>query len=53
MGSDLWLDLAELAWDHQNPADRMIAVTALKLGLPVLTKDRKFHESDSPVMAVW
>ena len=53
VGSDLWLALADLAWDHQDPADRMIAVTALKFDLPVLTKNRMFHESDSPVKAVW
>lgn len=40
VGSDLWLALAELAWEHQDPADRLIAVTAMKFGLPVLTKDR-------------
>lgn len=53
VGSDLWLAMAGLGWAHQDPADRLIAVTALKFGLPVLTKDGKFHESDSPVKAVW
>ncbi len=53
VGSALWLALAELEWSHQDPADRLIAVTALKLGLPVLTKDDRFHRSDSPVEAVW
>lgn len=50
---DLWLAMAELDWAHQDPADRLIAVTAMKFGVPVLTKDRKFHVSDSPVEAVW
>ena len=52
-GSDLRLALAGSTWEHQDPADRLIAVTALKFDLPVLTKDGKFHESDSPVQAVW
>jgi PIN domain nuclease of toxin-antitoxin system len=53
VGSDLWLAMAGLRWAHRDPADRLIAVTALKFGLPVLTKDEKFHASDSPVQAVW
>ena len=53
VGTDLWMALAELDWEHRDPADRLIAATALKHGVPVLTKDRKFHASDSPVEAVW
>lgn len=51
--TDLWLALADLDWSHRDPADRLIAATALKFRLPVLTKDRRFHASDSPVEAVW
>lgn len=49
----VWLLAAELDWPHRDPADRLIAATALRLGLPVLTKDRVFHEPGCPVKAVW
>jgi len=48
-----WLTAAELGWSHRDPSDRLIAAIALNRGVPVLTKDGKFHESDSPVKAVW
>lgn len=48
-----WLMAAELGWSHRDPSDRLIAAIALNRGVPVLTKDRRFHESDSPVKAVW
>ena len=48
-----WVSMAELDWAHRDPADRLIAVTALDHDVPVLTKDRVFHASDSPVQAVW
>ena len=48
-----WLKAVELGWNHRDPADRLIAALALNRGVPVLTKDGKFHESDSPVKAVW
>mgnify|MGYP001788684428 CR=1 FL=1 len=49
----IWLSTAELEWDHRDPADRIIAATALKYSEPVLTRDARFHEPDSPVKAVW
>ena len=49
----IWILSADLAWDHKDPADRIIAATALRLGVPVLTKDARFHRPDSPVEAVW
>jgi PIN domain nuclease of toxin-antitoxin system len=49
----IWLSAAQLNWQHRDPADRIIAVTALKYNVAVLTKDRRFHESDSPVKAIW
>jgi len=52
-GVELWLVAAELDWSHRDPADRVIAATALRLKLPVLTKDGRFHAADSPVEAVW
>lgn len=51
--ADQWLAAAELDWAHNDPADRLIAATALVRGVSVLTKDRVFHASDSPVKAVW
>lgn len=53
VSGSIWLDMAELDWTHRDPADRLIAVTALQFGVPVLTKDQRFHASDSPVAAVW
>jgi PIN domain nuclease of toxin-antitoxin system len=50
---EIWLKMAELDWAHQDPADRLIAAVALHHGVPVLTRDRRFHASDSPVKAVW
>jgi len=50
---DIWLRMAELDWKHQDPADRLIAATALRHGVSVLTRDRRFHAADSPVEAVW
>lgn len=50
---EIWLLSAELEWQHRDPADRIIAATALIHGVPVLTKDEKFHAPDSPVKAVW
>jgi PIN domain nuclease of toxin-antitoxin system len=50
---DIWLKMAELDWAHQDPADRLVATVALRQGVPVLTRDRRFHASDSPVKAVW
>jgi PIN domain nuclease of toxin-antitoxin system len=50
---EIWLLAADLDWTHRDPADRIIAATALLHRVPVLTKDRVFHAEDSPVMAVW
>jgi PIN domain nuclease of toxin-antitoxin system len=48
-----WLRVAEMDWENRDPADRVIAATALQLGAPVVTADEKFHRADSPVKAVW
>ncbi len=50
---EIWLLAAELDWKHRDPADRIIAATALHHGVPVLSKDRVFHLKSSPVEAVW
>ena len=51
--TQIWLLSAELNWAHKDPADRIIAATALLRGVPVLNKDRLFHQPDCPVEAVW
>lgn len=33
---------AGLAWEHRDPFDRMIAATALELGVPLVSADRAF-----------
>jgi len=48
-----WLVSADLEWAHRDPADRLIAALAIIRGVPVLTKDDRFHAEDSPVRAVW
>lgn len=50
---EIWLKAAGLGWDHRDPADRLIAATALGHGAPVVTKDRRFHDAGSPVRAIW
>ncbi len=51
--SVIWLAAAGFEWAHRDPADRIIAATALTRGVPVLTKDRVFHLEGCPVEAVW
>lgn len=48
-----WLQVAEMEWENRDPADRIVAATALQLGVPVVTVDEKFHGENSPVKAVW
>ncbi len=48
-----WLHVAEMNWENRDPADRIIAATAIHLGVPVVTVDERFHRRDSPVRAVW
>jgi PIN domain nuclease of toxin-antitoxin system len=51
--TEIWFLTAEIQWAHRDPADRIIAATALKYGVSVLTKDDRFHKDGSPVKAVW
>ncbi len=37
---------------HADPADRMIVATALTMGLPIVTKNKKI-QSYSPVETIW
>lgn len=48
----IWLRTVELDWAHRNPADRVIAATALDKGLPLLSKDAAF-QSFAAIRCVW
>jgi PIN domain nuclease of toxin-antitoxin system len=48
----IWLRSLSLAWDHRDPADRVIVATALNLNLPLITKDELIRVS-SLVSCVW
>lgn len=50
--ASLWLRTAALAWDHRDPADRVIVATALEKKLPVLSKDSSLHAFDG-VKCLW
>ncbi|MDX2055080.1 MAG: type II toxin-antitoxin system VapC family toxin [Polyangiaceae bacterium] len=52
VGTDIWLHSLSLAWDHTDPADRVIVSTATLLGVPLLTKDTKIHDFLGP-SSVW
>lgn len=39
-------------WAHKDPADRFIVATALRLGVPLVTKDEKIRRSKL-VRTVW
>ncbi len=47
-----WLRSASLSWEHRDPADRVIVATALRLGVPILTKDAQIQSFDG-VQSVW
>ena len=39
----------ELDWDHGDPADRIILTTAMRLGSPLMTADRRILSWRGPV----
>ena len=39
-----------MAWDHRDPFDRLIAVTALGKSLPIISADKHF---DDIVTRIW
>jgi PIN domain nuclease of toxin-antitoxin system len=47
-----WLRSLELAWDHRDPADRVIVATALQQDVPLLTADAEIHRFGG-VSCVW
>lgn len=42
----------ELDWDHGDPADRIIVTTAMRLGLTLITADRRILDWRGPVRLV-
>jgi PIN domain nuclease of toxin-antitoxin system len=50
--TSIWLRSLSLAWDHRDPADRVIVATALARGVPVLTKDEAIS-SFGGVRTIW
>jgi PIN domain nuclease of toxin-antitoxin system len=48
----IWLRSLALAWDHRDPADRVIVSTALGKGVPLLTKDDTIRAAGI-VATVW
>jgi len=47
-----WLRSLDLAWDHRDPADRVIVATAILCGVPLLTADVEIHRFPG-VTCVW
>lgn len=47
-----WLRSLELAWDHRDPADRVIVATAILQDVPLLTADTEIHRFGG-VSCVW
>lgn len=48
----IWLRSLSLAWEHSDPADRVIVATALTRGVPLLTKDETIRAFDGAV-TIW
>jgi PIN domain nuclease of toxin-antitoxin system len=47
-----WLKSLDLAWDHRDPADRIIVATALLRGTPLVTADDQIRRF-SGVTSIW
>jgi PIN domain nuclease of toxin-antitoxin system len=50
--TNVWLRSLSLAWEHPDPADRVIVATALMRGLPLVTQDATIHQF-ADVTCVW
>lgn len=48
----VWLRSLELAWDHRDPANRVIVATALVQDVPLLTADTEIHRFGG-VSCIW
>jgi len=47
-----WLRSLALAWDHRDPADRVIVATAILQDVPLLTADTEIHRFGG-VSCIW
>jgi PIN domain nuclease of toxin-antitoxin system len=47
-----WLRSLDLAWDHRDPADRVIVATALQQDVPLVTADSEIHRFGG-ISCVW
>jgi len=47
-----WLDSLDLAWDHRDPADRIIVATARRHQARLITQDQEIHRH-FPGLALW
>ena len=47
-----WLRSLELAWDHRDPADRVIVATAIGQGVPLVTADAEIRRFQG-VTCLW
>ena len=52
MDTATWLRSLALAWDHRDPADRVIVATAILQDVPLLTADAEIHRFGG-VSCVW
>lgn len=50
--TEIWLRSLSLDWEHRDPADRVIVATALKKGVPLLTRDEAIHRFQG-VPSLW
>lgn len=50
--TQVWLRSLDLAWDHRDPADRVIVATALLQDVPLLTADAEIHRFGG-ISSVW
>lgn len=50
--TSIWLRSLALAWDHRDPADRVIVSTALAKGVPLLTRDDAIRDA-GVVPTIW
>ena len=52
VNTSTWLQSLALAWDHRDPADRVIVATAVLQGVPLVTADEEIRRF-AGVTCVW
>lgn len=50
VSSEDWIATVELAWEHRDPADRVVVATAMRRGLPLITSDGEMKKFYSEVI---